>query len=141
LEASVLRWTDVNFDRGILPVRHGKGGKVRGAGAGWDAGTAAGVVDEATNRLYVHLHIAQAQQRTGDGRPLSGTDVYQVWLKFAQQIGLESKPHDARWRPKTEVIQRADTRILRRSPDAHGRRRRWGMCRELKSMSYARSSN
>lgn len=110
-EAASLIWSDINFDRGVLTVRHGKGDKAREI-----------PVPDAT---LDKLREWQMKQPAGykivftplkrNGEPgsdatMTGTDIYRTWVKYAQKLGLDSKPHDARRTLITEVIRRADVR-------------------------------
>jgi integrase len=110
-EAAALLWSDVNFDRGVLTVRHGKGDKAR------EIPVPDGTLERlrewqmAQPSAYVHLFTPLKRNgQPGQDRPLTGTDIYRTWVKYAQALDLTSKPHDARRTLITEVIRRADTR-------------------------------
>lgn len=108
-EAAALKWTDVNFDRGVLTVRHGKGDKAREVP----------IIEATLERLRTwrmvqptgYLFIFTPLKKNGEcsaDRAISGIDVYRTWVKYAAPLGLESKPHDARRTLITEVIRRHD---------------------------------
>ncbi len=110
-EATTLLWTDINFDRGVLAVRHGKGDKAR------EIPVTDGTLDKLRKWQMVqpagYTHVFTMLKRNGQpgaDTPLSGTDIYRAWVKYAEALGLDSKPHDARRTLITEVIRRVDVR-------------------------------
>lgn len=110
-EAAALIWTDINFDRGVLTVRHGKGDKVREVPVP-DA-TLDKLRDWQMKQPAGYKIVFTPLKRNGEpghDATMTGTDIYRTWVKYAKQLGLESKPHDARRTLITEYIRRVDVR-------------------------------
>jgi integrase len=108
-EAAALKWADVNVDRGVLMVRHGKGDKAREVPItdGTLDKLRAWRMEQPTGYVFIFTPLKKNGACLAD-RPISGIDVYRTWVKYAERLGLESKPHDARRTLITEVIRRAD---------------------------------
>jgi integrase len=105
-EAAALRWRDVDFENGVLHVRHGKGDKARDVPlAGEDALDALRAWQLLQPAGYAWV-FGPVERGGGIGadRPLSGTDVYRIWTATATAAGVESKPHDARRTFITEAL-------------------------------------
>jgi integrase/recombinase XerD len=105
-EAAGLRWRDVDFENGVLYVRHGKGDKSRDVPL---AGEYALDALRAWRRLqpqgYEWVFCAVNKGgNCGEDRPVTGTDVYRIWVKTSEQAGIECKPHDARRTFITEAL-------------------------------------
>jgi|HigsolmetaAR202D_1030399.scaffolds.fasta_scaffold04580_1 integrase/recombinase XerD len=105
-EAAGLRWRDVDFENGVLHVRHGKGDKAR------DVPLAGDYALDALRRWqllqpsgyeWVFTPVERGG-KVGRDRPLTGTDVYRIWNATAGAAGVESKPHDARRTFITEAL-------------------------------------
>jgi integrase/recombinase XerD len=105
-EAAALRWADVDFENGVLHVRHGKGDKTRDVPLAGDYALSAlrsWQMAQPAGFQYVFTPVERGD-RIGKDRPLSGTDVYRTWDKTAKAAGVESKPHDARRTFITEAL-------------------------------------
>jgi integrase/recombinase XerD len=105
-EAAALRWSDVDFENGILHIRHGKGDKTRDVPLAGDFALQAlrsWQMAQPTGCQYVFTPVARGDHH-GSDRPLSGTDVYRIWAVTAEAAGVESKPHDARRTFITEAL-------------------------------------
>ncbi len=105
-EAAALVWDDVDFEHGVLTIRHGKRDKARSAPlAGdlalealqaWHAAQPAGYA-------FVFTPVTRGGHPGAD-RALTGTDVYRIWAATCVQAGIEAKPHDARRTFITEAL-------------------------------------
>lgn len=105
-EAAALRWDDVDFENGILHIRHGKGDKSRDvplageyaldALRAWQMGQPSGY-------QWVFTPVERGD-KVGKDKPISGTDVYRIWVATAEVADVESKPHDARRTFITEAL-------------------------------------
>jgi integrase len=105
-EAAALRWRDVDFENGILTVRHGKGDKAREVPLAGDYALDALKVwqqAQSDGREYVFCPLERGDH-LGKDQPISGTDVYRIWMATASAAGVESKPHDARRTLITEAL-------------------------------------
>lgn len=106
-EAAVLRWRDIDFDNGVVRVRHGKGDKAREAAIAGDAALDALRVwqmRQPVGREYVFCPVkADGSVRDGD-RPLTGTDVYRIMTATGTLAGVEFSPHDLRRTFITEAL-------------------------------------
>jgi len=105
-EAAVLRWSDVDFENGILHIRHGKGDKSRDVPlAGEYALDALRAWQMAQPSDYQCVFIpVERGDNIGKDKPISGTDVYRIWVATAEAADVESKPHDARRTFITEAL-------------------------------------
>lgn len=105
-EAAGLRWRDVDFENGVLHIRHGKGDKAR------DVPLAGDFALDALRRWQLaqpggYAFVFTPVERgghVGKDKPITGTDVYRVWVATANAAGIESKPHDARRTFITEAL-------------------------------------
>jgi integrase/recombinase XerD len=105
-EAAVLRWRDMDFENGIITVRHGKGDKSREVPLAGDyalIALAAWQQLQPTSREYVFCPLKRGDH-PGKDQPISGTDVYRIWVATATAAKVESKPHDARRTLITEAL-------------------------------------
>jgi integrase len=105
-EAAALRWHDVDFENGVLSIRHGKGDKRREVPLAGEL---------ALNALR-HWHMVQPAEREfvfcpirkggniGTDKPITGTDVYRVVEHTQKLSGIEFKPHDLRRTFITEAL-------------------------------------
>jgi integrase len=105
-EAAGLRWADVDFDNGVLHIRHGKGDKERDVPL---AGDYALDALRAWQRVqpdgyqWVFCSVNKGGN-AGKDRPITGTDVYRIWVATGEQVGIDCKPHDARRTFITEAL-------------------------------------
>jgi integrase len=105
-EAAALRWDDIDFENGVITVRHGKGDKAREVPlAGnfalralheWQALQGAG-------RTYIFCPLERGDHLGAD-KPFGGTDVYKIVKKTEAISGVEFKPHDLRRTYITEAL-------------------------------------
>lgn len=105
-EAAGLRWRDVDFENGVLHVRHGKGDKARDVPLAGDYALDAlrrWQVQQPAGYEWVFTPVERGGN-VGKDRPLTGTDVYRIWNATATAAGIESKPHDARRTFITEAL-------------------------------------
>ncbi len=105
-EAAALVWDDVDFEHGVLTIRHGKRDKARSAPlAGEFALEALQTWHEAQPEGYafVFTPVTRGGQCSAD-RALTGTDVYRIWAATCAQAGIDAKPHDARRTFITEAL-------------------------------------
>lgn len=105
-EAAALRWVDVDFDNGVLYIRHGKGDKARDVPLAGDFALEALREWQMAQPQGYEWVFTSVERGGGCGkdRPLSGTDVYRAWVATVERAGLESKPHDARRTLITEAL-------------------------------------
>ena len=105
-EAAALRWRDVDFENGVVTVRHGKGDKAREVPlAGEFALDALRVWQfaQGAGREFVFCPLRKGDHLGAD-RPISGTDVYRVVKATEEACGIEFKPHDLRRTFITEAL-------------------------------------
>ncbi len=105
-EAAALLWADVDFEHGVLTIRHGKRDKARSAPlAGEFALEALQDWKEAQPEGYafVFTPMTRGGQCSKD-RALTGTDVYRIWAATCKLAGIQAKPHDARRTFITEAL-------------------------------------
>lgn len=105
-EAAALRWRDVDFENGVLYVRHGKGDKARDVPLAGDyalEALRAWQLVQPSGYVWVFGPVERGGS-IGADRALSGTDVYRIWTATATAAGVESKPHDARRTFITEAL-------------------------------------
>jgi integrase/recombinase XerD len=104
-EAAALHWDDVDFDNGILHIRHGKGDKSRDVPLAGDyvLEALAAWQERCVDREYIFCPV-ERNNHLGKDKPITGTDVYRIWDATGKQAGVESKPHDARRTFITEAL-------------------------------------
>lgn len=105
-ELAALRWQDVDFENGIVLIRHGKGDQERTAPiAGEFALDAlqAWYAGQGGQRVYIFCAVNKGD-RLGADKPISGTDVYRIIQATAALSGVEFKPHDLRRTFITEAL-------------------------------------
>lgn len=106
-EAATLRWSDIDFENGVLKIRHGKGDKARQVAIAGDKALAAlrdWQMRHTDRREYVFCPVKR-NGAAGADRPLSGTDVYRIITATSAAAGVEARPHDARRTFITEALQ------------------------------------
>lgn len=97
-EAAALQWTDVDFEHGVITVRHGKGDKRREASVYGDRALKAlrqWRAAQGPGRRFIFCSVNRYGQ-PGPDRPLDGTDVYRIVKATEALAGVEFRPHDAR---------------------------------------------
>ncbi|MBZ0292189.1 MAG: site-specific integrase [Anaerolineae bacterium] len=105
-EAAALRWDDVDFENGVVHIRHGKGDKSRDVPL---AGEYALNALRAWQRIQPDGYQSvftpvNRGDHVGKDKAISGTDVYRIWAATAEAAQIESKPHDARRTFITEAL-------------------------------------
>lgn len=104
-EAAALKWDEVDFENGVVTVRHGKGDKQREvplAGEyALDALKRWKTVSE--GRKYVFCAVNKGDNLGADV-PITGTDIYRIVKATEQRSGIEFKPHDLRRTLITEAL-------------------------------------
>jgi integrase len=105
-EAAALRWSDVDFENGVLHIRHGKGDKSRDVPLAGDYALdslRAWQMAQPADYQYVFTPMERGD-RCGKDKAITGTDVYRIWIVTAGVADVESKPHDARRTFITEAL-------------------------------------
>lgn len=105
-EAAALRWADVDFDNGVLHVRHGKGDKARDVPVAGDKALEmlrAWQLEQPMGYQHVFTPLRRGGHFTTD-KPMQGTDVYYVVDKTEEKSGIAFKPHDCRRTFITEAL-------------------------------------
>lgn len=106
-ELAVLQWRDVDFDRGIIHIRHGKGDKARDAAVMGDAAIEALRLWQAVQTdgfQFVFTRVLKDGSTRTD-KPISTQAVQDVINDAAVLAGLDSvKPHDLRRTLITEML-------------------------------------
>lgn len=112
-EVAVLRWRDIDFEAGIIRVRHGKGDKAR------EVAMVAGNDDAAKTNLSQWHGIQRANSdqprefvfcglrkggRLRKDRPMHVRAVNQIVDQTAVMAGVEFTPHDARRTLGTDLL-------------------------------------
>jgi integrase/recombinase XerD len=110
-EAAVLKWSDINFEAGILTVRHGKGDKSREVAILGDF--AVGMIREwqtlqtdANNRVvreYVFSPINKGSNM-GNDKPITADAIWRVVKQTGVITGVDFAPHDARRSLATDAL-------------------------------------
>lgn len=105
-EASGLRWQDIDFENGVIHIRYGKGDKQRDVPLAGDYALDALWAWQRLQPLgYTWVFCAVNKGgNSGENKPITGTDVYRIWAKTAEQAGIDCKPHDARRTFITEAL-------------------------------------
>lgn len=110
-EAAALRWRDVDFENGVLSIRHGKGDKAREVPLAGDLALEALKVwqlAQPAGREYVFCPLRKGD-KFGADKPITGTDVYRVVAATEKVSGVEFKPHDLRRTFITEALATGTT--------------------------------
>jgi integrase len=102
-EGAALRWADIDFENGVIHIRHGKGDKARDVPLAGDYAIealqawqkAADCADCTHAREWVFCPINKGGH-PGTDAPITGTAVYQIVEATGKAAGVEWKPHDAR---------------------------------------------
>lgn len=107
-EACKLKWEDVDFENGVISVRHGKGDKAREVSVAGDAALdalRAWHMQQPGGRVWVFVGVRKGNH-LGQDKPLSGNDIWLVVGKTSLLAGLphEIKPHDLRRTLITELL-------------------------------------
>lgn len=105
-EAASLRWSDIDFENGVVTVRHGKGDKNREVPLAGDlALDALKRWQEClpTWREWVFCPLIKGD-KVGADKPIDGTDVYRIVKATEAHSGVEFKPHDLRRTFITEAL-------------------------------------
>lgn len=105
-EAAGLAWRDIDFENGVLSVRHGKGDKAREVPLAGDFALDAlreWQVCQPTGRDFVFCPLERGD-KLGKDKPISGTDVYRIVKATEDASGIAFKPHDLRRTFITEAL-------------------------------------
>ena len=106
-EAAALQWQDIDFENGVITVRHGKGDKAREVPLAGDLALDAlrsWQMCMDAGRVYVFCRITRHGDGLGDDKPIRGTDIYEIIQKTSELAGVEFKPHDLRRTFITEAL-------------------------------------
>jgi site-specific recombinase XerD len=90
-EALDLMVKDIDFDRSVITVRNGKGGRLRRVGM--DAGTAAVVQRWLEARAKLHVSRSAPLLCTLRGEPMESSYVRHLMKRLARKAGLEKRAH------------------------------------------------
>lgn len=105
-EAAALRWADVDFENGVLHVRHGKGDKRRDVPLAGDfalEALRAWQLCQPSGYEYMFTPVLKGN-KVGADKPVTGTDVYRIVRATEGLAGVEFKPHDCRRTFITEAL-------------------------------------
>jgi integrase len=105
-EAAALQWRDMDFENGVITVRHGKGDKSREVPLAGDFALdalKAWQMCQPEGYAYVFCPILKGDKVSVD-HPISGTDVYRIVKKTEEISQVEFKPHDLRRTFITEAL-------------------------------------
>lgn len=110
-EAAALRWRDVDFDNGVITVRHGKGDKTREVPLAGDLALKAlrdwqGLQRrhrQDAGREYIFCAVGKGD-KVGADKPITGTDVYRIVKATEKLAGVAFAPHDLRRTFITEAL-------------------------------------
>lgn len=105
-EAAVLRWGDVDFDNGVVHIRHGKGDRAREAVLAGELALdalRAWQMDQPAGRTFVFCPLERGDHLGAD-RPLDGSDIYRIVRQTELQSGVVFRPHDLRRTFITEAL-------------------------------------
>lgn len=97
-EAAALVWDDVDFEHGVLTIRHGKRDKAREVPLAGDFALEAlkdWQMAQPAGYRYVFTPV-KPNGVCGADHAITGTDVYRIWVATCKLAGIEAKPHDAR---------------------------------------------
>lgn len=107
-ELAAVQWADIDFERAVLFVAHGKGDREREATIfGQEAIEALTAWRKAQGGEYAYVFTAVKQGgEVGPDKPITGTALWQVVDQTAQRAGVgHVKPHDLRRTLATELIE------------------------------------
>ena len=105
-EAAALQWGDVDFENGVITVRHGKGDKAREVPLAGEFALDAlrqWRLCQPVGREYIFCAVKKGG-RLGADKPIDGTDVYRVVKATEDLCSIEFKPHDLRRTFITEAL-------------------------------------
>jgi integrase/recombinase XerD len=105
-EAAALLWADIDFENGVLTIRHGKGDKRREVPIAGDFALAAlrtWQMEQPTGYRNVFIPVKRGGS-VGQDKPITGTDVYRIVKATETASGVEFKPHDCRRTFITEAL-------------------------------------
>lgn len=105
-EAAALCWTDIDFEHGVISVRHGKGDKARQAALASDTALdllRAWQMAQPSGFLHIFTPCGRGQHLPAD-RPITGGEVYKVIKATETMTGIEFRPHDMRRTWITEAL-------------------------------------
>lgn len=105
-EAAGLRWSDIDFDNGVMHIRRGTKDKEREVPVAGDYALdalKAWQLAQGRDRDVVFCAIKKGGQFGAD-KPLRDNEIYRIWDATARQAGIESKPNDARRTFITEAL-------------------------------------
>jgi integrase len=105
-EAAALRWRDVDFDNGVITVRHGKGDKAREVPLAGDLALQAlrqWQMHQPGERTFVFCAVGKGDKVSAD-KPITGTDVYRIVKATEKLAGVAFAPHDLRRTFITEAL-------------------------------------
>ena len=107
-EAAALRWQDIDFENGVVTVRHGKGDKFREVPLAGEFALDAlrawkNAQKSAYKREFVFCPLRKGN-RLGEDKPIAGTDVYRIVKATEAACGITFRPHDLRRTFITEAL-------------------------------------
>lgn len=105
-EAATLLWSDVDFENGVLHIRHGKGDKERDVPLAGDYALDAlreWQMLQPTGYKNVFTPVERGAH-VGKDKPITGTDVYRIVKATETRAGVEFRPHDTRRTFITEAL-------------------------------------
>jgi site-specific recombinase XerD len=103
-EAVALEWRDIDLNRGILFVRHGKGDKQRSvAFVGDYAIDLLAAWKQIQNRTYVFCPLDNRGGLQAD-EPMTADNLYRIVKRVERNTGISLAPHDIRRTLATELL-------------------------------------
>ncbi len=105
-EAAALRWSDVDFENGVIHIRHAKGDKQRDAPVAGDLALDAlrdWQMAQPAGYRFVFCPVERGGH-VGKDRAIRGTDVYRIVKATEALTGVEFRPHDCRRTFITEAL-------------------------------------
>lgn len=110
-ELAALAWRDVDFQNGVITVRHGKGDKAREAAIYSDAALEAlkaWQMEQPRGYRFVFVGLRKGGTFTGDA-PMDTSAIWRVVTATAEAAGIgHLKPHDLRRTLATELLITGD---------------------------------
>jgi integrase len=110
-EAAALLWSDVDFENGVIHIRHGKGDKARDVPLAGEYALDAlrsWQIAQPVGYQVVFTPVERGGQKqagnVGKDKAISGTDVYRIVKATEASTGVEFRPHDARRTFITEAL-------------------------------------